>query len=354
MTRGRGPVPWAIRVAILAAATTPLTGALEPARASERASSAESRPAWDHPCRIDFQGLTFREALTELAARLGLPLVIDATTPADRLELRVRLYAAHLTGRQALHWLARWSDLDAAVVRGTAYIGPAERMPVAWRLGPRATDPGRTSAPNDPAPDHAAPDDEIPGRRKSDIAWRDVPLSFVARDVASKYGIDIIFHRDLVARQELIHLKQEDLSLEALAQMLGKLLGAKYVPAWGALGFYPVDERGWDNEPDEMTRPGAVATQTQSAWPLTRAGWGSAVRIDAWRTLRDRLASATGDRWRIEIPTTAPSPGLRFRGPVEDLLSAGKLLGFLATSIRTADSGQKNKVFVVRVLPSDR
>lgn len=60
----------------------------------------------DELCPLLWRGTLLREALAELADRLEVRYILDASIPATTLDEPVRISALYLTGQQAFRWLA--------------------------------------------------------------------------------------------------------------------------------------------------------------------------------------------------------------------------------------------------------
>ena len=298
----------------------------------------------DAPCRLDWRGVPLQQALGELAGRLGLPYLLDASVTDQTAQTPVRLFAVHLTGRQALRWLARWAGLEAVVVDGTVLIARPDRLPGVWRgLTPtRSPDAGPAGEP----PWQAA------RQRQADVNWTDAPLSLVARDLAARFGIDLIFHAQILKRQELIYLHRSQLRLDHLCEVLARHFDADIDYVDGALWARPKPDR-----PTSRPGQGAVGRPARVAQPKLDPRLARPVVIARpaarWPALGDLLAKATGLSCRVVVPPGTAAPAWEARGSAAEILEAGKLLGRLDYQLQPPGS-QKPPVLLIQVRPVGR
>jgi len=298
----------------------------------------------DAPCPLDWRGVPLEQAFGELAGRLGCPYLLDASVTDQTAQTPVRLFAAHLTGRQALRWLARWVGLEAVVVDGTALIARPDRLPGVWRglTATRSPDTGPAGKPRWQAA----------RRRQADVHWTDAPLSLVARDLSTRFGIDLIFHAEILKRRELIYLHRSQLRLGDLCEVLARHFDADIDYVDGALWARPKPAR-------PTSRPGhrADGCPTRAAQPKSDPRLARPVVIGrpaaGWPALSDVLATATGLSCRVVVPQGAAAPAWEARGSVGEILEAGKLLGRLDYQLQPPGS-QKTPVLLIQVRPVGR
>jgi hypothetical protein len=103
---------------------------------------------------MDWRSTPFSQAVHELAAKLNLAYVLDESVSTELAQTPVRFMADHLTGREALRWLARWVGVEAVVMGETVY---SRRPGVCRALGNMISSipvPARSAAPggNKPLP----------------------------------------------------------------------------------------------------------------------------------------------------------------------------------------------------------
>lgn len=298
----------------------------------------------DAPCQLDLRSTPLKQALDELTGRLGLPYLLDTSVTDEVALTPIRLFAAHLTGHQAIRWVARWAGLEAVLVEGTVFVARPDRLPGVWQ-GLTAMRP----------PDAGSGDEsrwQVARQRQADINWTDAPLSFVARDVSARYGIDLIFHSEILKKQDLIHLQRSEMRLDDLCDAIKLHFDAEIAYLDGAL---------WARRSPAhaSSKPGqSVASRPAQANP-PKFGHRLAhpVVVDqataGWQDLGDLLASATGLSCRVVVPPGTAAPAWEARGSAADILEAGKLLGRLDYQLKPT-SGQKTPVLLIQVRPVGR
>lgn len=298
----------------------------------------------DTPCQLDLRSTALKQALEELTGRFGLPYLLDASVTDQAAQTPVRLYAAHLTGRQALRWMARWAGLEAVLVDGTVLVARPDRLPGVWR-GPTATRPRDAGFAGESQW-------QAPRQRQADINWIDAPLSFVARDVSARFGIDLIIHAEILKRQDLIHLQRSQLRLDHLCDVLNRHLDAEIDYLDGALWARPRSDQVATRPDQSALRPPAWAAQPRMGHYL-----GQPVSFDlttaGWPAFGNLLASATGLSCRVVVPPTTSFPAWEVRGSVAEILEAGKLLGRLDYQLEPTGR-QKPPVLLIQVRPVGR
>ena len=89
--------------------------------------------ALDEIYPVEWRNVPFKQAVEELAGQYSLPVLFDASVTPEIAQAPVRLFARHLTGRQALKWLARWGGVEAVFVDGSLLIARPERLPRIWQ-----------------------------------------------------------------------------------------------------------------------------------------------------------------------------------------------------------------------------
>ena len=107
-------------------------------------TSAEGSSPLKGPCPVDWRGERLGEALPELAGRLAVPYILDASVDAVALAARVRMSARHLTGEQAFRWPPRNDFLPSGGRPGRNRPTPGGRLMMPAE--PRLTTDERTSA----------------------------------------------------------------------------------------------------------------------------------------------------------------------------------------------------------------
>lgn len=281
------------------------------------------------PVSVDWRGLPLRRVLNQLAQAAGTPYRLDDEAPPGALDRRVRLFAAHLTARQAFRWAARLAGLEAVVREDLVWIAPPRKLPRIWRLtgGSALEPPGwkeRLEALN---------------QRRESVAWIDTPLSGVARDLSRRFGIDVVFHPDILAEEPLLHLEIPDASLERIRTALQDQLQARTALMDGALWVAPSDV-----ELDEpATRPSLTSPASEEA-AFPAGPLDQFVILDrsvqSWQDFCDRLSRAGGVSCRA-APPGRPFPGpFEARGTLGEVLESARLLGWLTWRFVPADNAR--------------
>jgi len=294
----------------------------------------------DEPCPVEWQGVRFADAARMLAERLGLTCVLDESVPPETADRRVRLYAAHLTGRQALRWLARWVELEAVVLDGTVLIADPQRLPRVWR---RLADREMDALSDEQARTLLA--------RTGTVAWIDAPLSVVARNVASSFGVDLIFHPALVASQKVVYLPKEQAALGDVCRKVAAMLEARFEIRDGAIWMVPRDAQ---LRPPALppaavaSRPAGVPSRLEV---LLAAPLAIRPPIRDWDALAEAIATATGLDCRVEGGRTGGVPAFEAAGSAFEVLQAGALLGLFDYGVEPRGVGGRLSL-VIRPLGS--
>jgi|GEM_PF-726766 hypothetical protein len=278
---------------------------------------------------VDWRGLPLRQVLDELTRASQTTYLVDPEVPAEVMDRRLRLFATHLTVRQAFRWAARLADLEAVVREDLVLIAPPRKLPRVWRLtGGALVEPlgwqERLAALN---------------QRRANVTWIDSPLSSVARDISTKFAIDAIFHPSILSEEPLVHLEIVDASLAAVRTALEDQLKAKTALIDGALWVVPVAV----GVEVPTTRPSVMAPASEEvqrpAGPLDQF-----VILDRsvqnWEEFGDRLSRAGGIACRV-IPPGAPFPTpFEARGTLGEVLESARLLGRLTWRLTPAQGTQ--------------
>jgi hypothetical protein len=190
---------------------------------------------------------------------------------------------------------------------------------------------------------------EALAERRASVTWIDTPLSGVARDISSKFGIDAIFHPEILSDEPLIHLELSEASFDMIRAALHEQLKARTALIDGALWAVPAGI-----ELDEpTTRPSFVspASEEDAHPPGPLDQFVILVRsVRSWQVCCDRLSRATGVVCRVvprEGPFTSP---LDARGTVGEVLESAQLLGCLAWRL-TPGGGDRPSALEIRPGP---
>jgi len=279
----------------------------------------------DDPCPVAWRGEPLADAARELADRYALTCVFDTSVSTETKRERVRMEAAHLTGRQALRWLARWADLEAVILGATVFLAPPDRLPRIWRL--RADRNATERA------DRRI--EELPARTGT-VAWIDAPLSLVARDVSAVFGVDMIFHRRLVASQKTVYLPEVSDTLASVCEKLAELLEASYTCLDGAIWVYPAAARTRPAASAPAGSPVAASAVPTTAEVLLADPLVVARPVEGWEALAARITAQTGLACLVEPPAADPPPAFEAAGPAHTVLEAAALLGLFTYQVEPA------------------
>jgi len=300
-----------------------------------------SAAALDELCPVEWRNVPFKQAVEELAGQFSLPVLLDTSVTPEIAQTPVRLFARHLTGRQAIQWLARWAGVEAAFVDGSLLIARPERLPRIWR---KEVAPPASSQPAPQAPWLAIRD------RSADIEWVDAPLSLVARDVSTRFGIDLIVHPEVLKAERLVNLQQTGVTLGQLGESLASQLEAGVDLVDGALWVRPRGDLA-------ATQPGtAPATSATRPAPLRvspasvaspevafEALLARQVVIDPpapdWPAFVKRLTAGVRIEVRLQVAAGAGPPDWVARGTAREILEAANLLGRLDYQLEPSGVG---------------
>lgn len=267
--------------------------------------------ALDQACPVEFRGARLTDALGTLSGKLGVTYVFGGGLQPAVMEKEIRLTATHLTGQQAFRWLARLAGLEAVLVDGAFLIAPAKDLPTVWCAEWRSR------------PDTTW---QAARTRRADIRWQDTPPARVAADISAGFGIDVIFHSDLLEEPPLVELQLAGATLEAVRESLAKQIGAVVEPFDGALYVHPASANiAPVSAPAAVAQPKAPVTVTPSASPMD-ASLLMERPLQTWPEFRDSLAQATG--LPVSIRGDSSPPAIAALGAASDVLEAGRLLGY--------------------------
>lgn len=270
------------------------------------------------PCPVDWAGTPLAQALSDLAGRLKAPYILDASVTDDVLQRRVRFTAAHLDGRQALRWTAKSVGLDAVLVDGAMVIAAPERLPGTWRLT------GTAGSPPVGLPEHLSRWQAARAVKK-DMAWVDVPLSRVARDISTLFGVDVVFSPEILSDQGLVRLEGTGLGLDEVLKAISEQLQASARFEDGVIWIQP--------SRTAESRPAVAPTDTPAmalAGPVGQTNMlGRAISVDFPGPGADTLGQAlrqAGVDCRVEPGVEQATKRLQSRGTLAEILEAGRML----------------------------
>ncbi len=301
--------------------------------------AAAATQSLDELCPIEWRNVPLNQAMEELSGRFHLPVLFDESVAPELSRTPVRLFTRHLTGRQAICWLARWAGLDAVFVEGGLLIARPERLPSIWR-GEMPLSAASQPAPN--APWKAVRD------RTADLEWVDAPLSLVARDVSLRFGIDLIIHSGILKEETLVNYQQVGATLAQVCDAIAGQLNAAIDLLDAALWVYPRPNAA-QSGPAARTLPAPPPTPTPDA---TDVLFKRQLTIDSppadWETFSRILAGPSGMGRPIQVPPGARPPGFTARGTAREILEAAKLLGRLDYHLEPSGTG-KDPVLLIKV-----
>lgn len=293
---------------------------------------------------VEWRGAPLHEVLDQLSGEFRLPCVIDPAVSPDALNQRLRLFAAHLTGRQAWRWAARLSGLAAVERDGAVLVAPPATLPRLWRLNAAA------SAGSPAEQERLRTIAEL----RASITWIDAPLSSVARQVSNDFRLDVIFHPRILADEGLVHLEATEASLETVRTTLEEQLKAKAQIYDGALWVVPADLA------DELPATQPVAQrETLPAVDQPIAGVGPLDQfvvlddtVTSWPGFSTRLSRAAGVACRVVGGAGEFGAAWQARGTVGEVLEAARLLGSLRWRLVSADQGDTAAVEIRPIRPA--
>ncbi len=315
------------------AQTAPATGAsLEPpltnARPGVSTKQATSKPAvgkgLDDLCPVELRGTPLREAFAELAARLDVRYILDASISAAALDEPVRMTAQHLTGQQVFRWLARIGGVSAVLVDGVFLVAPEERLPAMWRATGTGTPSQRAS--------EAARWARVNSRRVN-VNWVDAPLAGIAEDTAELFGVDLLFHPALLTEPKLLYLKEPEVDLDRLREVLGRQLNARTDLYDGALWVSPQRETvhwlaaGGVAPEAAASQPEAFSTPPPEMWVAVDES------VTSWAAFAETISAAAGIPCGVEAAEGAAYPGIQAAGSVAEVLDGLRMLGVVVWNI---------------------
>lgn len=301
----------------------PLTST-RPAMMSASATQPQARVGLNDVCPVEWRGTPLRQALGELAERLGVRYILDASIPATVLDEPVRMSAVHLTGQQAFRWLARMGGISAVLVEDVFLVAPDDRLPAMWRMTGTGSPSQRASEEAKWARANA---------KRVDVNWVDAPLAGVAEDVRGLFGIDLLFHPLLLAEPKLVYLRETGINLDRFREVLGRQLNARTELFDGALWAYP------EGETVEWLPATGRPAETMAAWPdespmspLDR--WlGIDRSVTTWEALAEAISAAARVPCDIRSEAGAAYPGIEAAGSVAEVLEGLRMLGLVAWNI---------------------
>ncbi len=296
----------------------------------------------DEPCPLDLRAVPLRQALTDLCSRLGVAYLLDPAVPSEALDRPVRIAAVHLTGQEALRWVARAAGLEAVFVEETLLVTVPERLGRVWHAGGSGVSPegGQASA-------------ERVRRarlRRADLVWTDTPITRVARDVSAAFGIDLVVHPAVLADSPMISLESAATDLDGLIHALQDRLGCAVDVFDGVLYARP--------RTGSATPPNKGLSGTSGGGPVDGAGADDPLErqvvidrsVEDWRHLAERLGKSSGIRLSLAGIGNAPWPAPEACGSVREILEAGRLAG-LWTWESTSDGGKLSNGVAITVRP---
>ncbi len=280
------------------------------------------------PVEVDLRGEAVGAAIAELAGRLETTCVLDESLDRSAWTAPVRFYARHLTGEQALRWLARLAELEAVRADGILLI----------------TRPRETVEPAAVADRHVQAAWAALATRTGTVKWVDAPLSRVARDVAEAFGVDLIPHPSLLAASLLVDQESESATLAEVCRALEEQLSARALYLDGAIALTGADAGpAWAHgaipcappatppasQPAEGPPSRPAGTQHEPGPPFRLLGLPlkTAAGRGLWETLAGVLRDADCDGCVEEIPAGQALFDVDADGTVLEVLEATRLLG---------------------------
>ncbi len=272
------------------------------------------------PCPLDLRAVPLGQALSDLCSRLGVAHLVDPLVPSAALQTPVRIAAAHLTGEEALRWVARAGGLEAVFVEETLLVAVPERLGRVWRVAGSGFSPVAGQA--------AAERVRRACRQRADLAWTDTPVTRVARDVSAAFGIDLVVHPAVLADAPMISVQSAGTDLEGLIRVLEAQLGCVAGVFDGVIYARPA-VRPAALSGDGGSGPvggGLQADGAETDDPMERR-----VAVDRsvkdWRQLAERLGKSSGIPFVLTGAEDAPWPAPEACGSVREILEAGRLAG---------------------------
>ena len=306
------------------AASWPSTASGPASSPSQATTQPRARVVLNEICPISWRGTPLRQAFAELADRLGVRYILDASIPATALDEPVRISAVHLTGQQAFRWLARMGGVSAVFVDGVFLVAAEDRLPGIWRAtgtgapADRASEEGRWAKVNS---------------RRVDVNWVDAPLTGVAEDVSSLFGVDVLYHPALLVDPKLTYMTESGVDLDRVREVLSRQLNARTELYDGVLWVCPQGEViQW--LPAVGHQAEAVTSQPDefNAAPLER--WLMVGRsATTWVDFADAVSTAAGVPCTVAGAEAARYPGIDAAGSVVEVLDGLRMLGLIVWNI---------------------
>ncbi len=305
-------------------------------------ASVAQVPVLEQPCPIEWRGQSLKEALDQLSTRLGVPWIRDQAVSDQRLEARVRFYAAHLNGRQAFRWTARLAGLDAVLTshlrgnRPVILVAEASRLPRSWMASGSA---GGLSA----SPEQAARWSGLQARR-ADVEWIDLPMTQVGREMATLFGVDLAVSPDITDQVDMVHIELGQATVGDVLTELGRQLKGSARFEDGLVWL----SSGAASRPagaKEETPP----TLTGARWPLVEV----AIRNPAsFSDLSRQIQAGGGLKCRIKAAANQVPPELQACGALADVLEALRLIEGWAWRHQQTDNRDGGEVLISVPAPS--
>jgi hypothetical protein len=205
--------------------------------------------AGDGVCSGDWRGVPLNKALQDVSRRCQVKYLADASLPAEAMEREVRLSVRHLTGQQAARWLARLAGLESIEVEGSLVLATPQRA----KLIARELSPGDAGQ---RAKADANTWRSLKGRRSA-VNWDQTPLSRVASDVSTWFGVDVIYHPDLLSEPLLVTVSRPDADMAQVAAALADQLHATVEFLDGALWVHPSPQSAMATTKPALESPAA-------------------------------------------------------------------------------------------------
>jgi len=300
-------------------------------------SPLSAQPTLDAPCPLDCRGVPFSQALPRLAEQLNLPYILDPSVTPDLAQTRIRMFAAHLSGQQAIRWLARSAGLEAVIIEGTILIAKPERLPRAWRYREPVTTWTSKGVPGTSRPSQDTTRLRKARDKRANVNWIDKPLSGVLRDVSHNFGVDIVVHPTIMATQPLLQFEQAQADLDTVCDALAQQLNARLIYIDGAFWARPRKGKHAQETQPATSRTSGSPTYRPAPSQLGLARWVTIDRsVTSWQAFADQLARASDLNCRIQPPALAETACVEAKGSVEDVLNGAQMLGHLSWALEDA------------------
>lgn len=276
---------------------------------------------------VDWRAVPMIEAVRDLARRLDVPYILDASVTDEMTARPVRLSATHLNGRQAFRWTVRAVGLDAVLVDGAMMIAPPDRLPASWRLAGTLSNLA-TSRPADLEDGGAGNSADLRWRAvlsaHADLAWVDSPLSRVTKDLSDQCAVDVIFHSRILADQPLVRLAGRGLTWSAVAKALEEQLDVTTRFDDGAIWVEPRSSAA--SRPALPGEPGTAALEPVNGTSVLSA-LVEIILVDAEAgKIQETLRKAAGINCRVDGPAGTKVESMTARGRLIEVLEGARLL----------------------------